>query len=125
MPNWCENIVTVTGPAETLKTFVEFVKGKNDNDSPLSFSFESVLPTPPNLLNEGWYEWRLENWGTKWDLSDMDEEEIIPEDGYCRWSFYTAWGPADGICTILRDKFPDLHISWFYHEPGCEIAGYL
>ena len=25
----------------------------------------------------------------------------------------------------IREKYPDVGISWFYDEPGCELAGYL
>ena len=25
----------------------------------------------------------------------------------------------------IREQFDDLSISWFYDEPGCEVAGYL
>ena len=39
--------------------------------------------------------------------------------------FETAWCPPEEVCNAIRDQFDDLSISWFYDEPGCEIAGYL
>ena len=33
--------------------------------------------------------------------------------------------PADGIYKAIVEKYPDVGISWFYDEPGCELAGYL
>ena len=39
--------------------------------------------------------------------------------------FNTAWSPPEAICSALREQYPDVSISWFYDEPGCEIAGYL
>ena len=39
--------------------------------------------------------------------------------------FNTAWSPPEAICHALREQYPDVSISWFYDEPGCEIAGYL
>ena len=130
MPNWCENEVTITGDTENqIKEFKEYVTaGKCE------FSFEAIVPMPENVkdtthnhlglnADPNWYDWSLEHWGTKWDTNDVqvvdeDEESIT-------YSFDTAWSPPEPICAALRDKFPALHISWFYRESGMEIAGYL
>ena len=29
------------------------------------------------------------------------------------------------VCQAIREQFDDLCVSWFYDEPGCEVAGYL
>ena len=72
--------------------------------------------------SDNWYDWSNENWGTKWDASDP----FLEDDGWMlRYDFDTAWCPPEPICHFLRDKFADLHISWFYREDGVEIAGYL
>ena len=39
--------------------------------------------------------------------------------------FETAWSPPEEVCNAIREQYDDLSISWFYDEPGCEIAGYL
>ena len=39
--------------------------------------------------------------------------------------FETAWCPPEEVCNAIREQYDDLSISWFYDEPGCEIAGYL
>ena len=39
--------------------------------------------------------------------------------------FNTAWSPPEAICSAIREQYPDVSVSWFYDEPGCEIAGYL
>jgi hypothetical protein len=39
--------------------------------------------------------------------------------------FETAWAPPEEVCHAIREQFDDLSISWFYDEPGCELAGYL
>ena len=72
--------------------------------------------------SDNWYTWRNNNWGTKWDVS-----ETWLEDEYdsLRYDFDTAWCPPEPICEFLRDKFPDVSISWFYREEGVEMAGYL
>ena len=75
-------------------------------------------------LDQRWYDWRVQNWDTKWDaydleISDDDEDQL-------EVTFNTAWSPPEAICHALREKYQDtVAISWFYDEPGCEIAGYL
>ena len=73
--------------------------------------------------DDRWYDWRLQNWDTKWDCYDV---VITDDDPECtEIEFNTAWSPPEAICHALREQYPDLSVSWFYDEPGCEIAGYL
>ena len=73
--------------------------------------------------DDRWYDWRLQNWDTKWDAYDV---VVTDDDPDCtEIEFNTAWAPPESICHALRDQYPDVDISWFYDEPGCEIAGYL
>ena len=73
--------------------------------------------------DDRWYDWRVQNWDTKWDCYDV---EITDDDPECtEIQFNTAWSPPEAICNALREQYPDVSISWFYDEPGCEIAGYL
>ena len=73
--------------------------------------------------DDRWYDWRLQNWDTKWDAYDVSVDDDDPDQ--LEVSFETAWSPPEAICHAIRDKYPDLAVSWFYDEPGCEIAGYL
>jgi len=73
--------------------------------------------------DDRWYDWRVNNWDTKWDAYDV---EFVDEDpDQFEVTFNTAWSPPEAICSALREQYPDLSISWFYDEPGCELAGYL
>lgn len=141
MPNWCANRVHISGSVEDVSTFMSLVRGDSDDDN--IFSFQAILPCPselhkynaPQLDNTlaerfikeygyaDWYSWQVHNWGTKWDTSDSyldyaDEESAS-------WYFSTAWSPPEGIYNELSRRFPELSISWFYDEPGMQIAGYL
>ena len=76
-----------------------------------------------NKGDDRWYDWRVQNWDTKWDaydvvVTDDDIEQVEVE-------FNTAWSPPEAICSAIREQYPDVSVSWFYDEPGCEIAGYL
>ena len=137
MPNWCMNTVKVFGEDKDIEEFKEFVKDKD-----LPFSFQKIEPMPEELKNtrsprlgerdkvltdkygaDNWYDWSIINWGVKWDNSDVQFDQ--EDSGSIRYNFDTPWGPPEGIYNILNDKFPDLSISWFYDEPGMQVAGYL
>ena len=75
------------------------------------------------ISDDRWYDWRVQNWDTKWDAYDVSVDDDDPDQ--LEVSFNTAWSPPEAICTELREQYPDLSISWFYDEPGYEIAGYL
>ena len=73
--------------------------------------------------DDRWYDWRVQNWDTKWDAYDVEVVDDDPEN--MEITFNTAWSPPESICHALREQYPDVSISWFYDEPGEEIAGYL
>ena len=83
-----------------------------------SYRFKST-----NQVDDRWYDWRLQNWDTKWDCYDVEVLDDDPEN--LEIGFNTAWSPPEAICSALREQYPDVSVSWFYDEPGCEIAGYL
>lgn len=137
MPNWCTNRVSVSGESEDVKKLVALVRGEGAEGQ---FFLNSIIPMPSELEDTkapttdgaapvidgytNWYEWRVNNWGTKWEVGEVDYYDS-DDDGYVQWEFCTAWGPPEGVCEKLRELFPDVSISWFYDEPGCELAGYL
>lgn len=181
MPNWCDNVVTITG--DRVMELMEAVKGekfeKRGETLQQPFSLHSILPQPeeltgtnsPNYIlptqeeadahNEehknddffppaqtqeevdalyakygsaNWLDWREDNWGTKWDVSydmvsceyDAGFDQIVGStDLSVVYEFPTAWGPPIGIYLELKKRYPDLDISWFYHEPDMQFAGYL
>ena len=73
--------------------------------------------------DDRWYDWRVMNWDTKWDAYDVEVTDNDPEQ--LEVTFNTAWSPPEAICNQIREDYPDVSVSWFYDEPGCEIAGYL
>ena len=140
MPNWCDNTVMIKGTKEEI---VELKEKLYDYSNKNVFNFEAIKKCPQELRSESapqrnqqraailnkkygasdWYQWQVNNWGTKWDTSDSyldyaDEESAS-------WYFSTAWSPPEGIYNELSRRFPDLSISWFFDEPGMQIAGYL
>ena len=141
MPNWCTNRLEVSGKDSNIKSFLQFIKGKDGDGESLVFDFEKVSPTPPELLAVGspntdkelaevlkekygaedWYQWRLNNWGTKWNLSPDIEWDV--HKGLVILLFDTAWSPPLIIMKALGIKFPNLSFSMTYCEPGMGFAG--
>ena len=119
MPNWCNNQVTFRGTTEDINNIIEFVEGC----FPEPFSLDAIIPMPEEN-KEDWYGWRNENWGTKWDATNGDMFDDS-EEGFVSYSFDTAWSPPEPIYNALKEKYPDVRISWFYDEPGMEFSGYL
>jgi len=100
---------------------------KYGNDGELPVRSEDPFVTyrfqSTGRADERWYDWRVQNWDTKWDAYDVVVTDDDPEN--LEVEFNTAWSPPEAICNELREQYPDVSISWFYDEPGCEIAGYL
>ena len=142
MPNWCYNHLEVSGDEIQLREFVE--KSENCPEGS-EFTFNGTHPMPEDLnitkgtqtqdekeqamLNKArygytdWYDWRCEEWGTKWDAveSYIDHNDI----DYFAVTFDTAWAPpVYWIKNIMKD-FPDLQFTLEYEEPGMGFGGRL
>ena len=92
-----------------------------DKDRPFrsGLRFEST-----DVMDDRWYNWRVQNWGTKWDCYTLETDDSDLPHGF-EVTFETAWSPPEEVCSAIREQYPNVSISWFYDEPGCEIAGYL
>ena len=150
MPNWCYNRITIYGDEGTEAKLKEieaiFEKADPFNQIFPIPDFKNIpnekgeLPKLEQRLNQDgsvfyetynfpdgtnddrWYHWCIQNWGTKWDVSELDIE--YADDEILELTFSTAWSPPEGIMQELRDKYPDLGFTCFYDEPGMEVAGY-
>ena len=100
---------------------------KYGNDGELPVRSEDPFVTyrfqSTGRADQRWYDWRIQNWDTKWDAYDVVVTDDDPES--VEIEFNTAWSPPEAICNEIREQYPDVSISWFFDEPGCEIAGYL
>ncbi len=56
-----------------------------------------------------WYEWRLENWGTKWDAYEISV--IHRSDRAIHIAFQTAWSTPQAVIETLAGQYPDLAID--------------
>ena len=110
MPNWCSNFLKVSGDIHELNKFKELTLVKPEKGDELNFTMEILYPTPADLLaesgaNPGWYSWRVDNWGTKWDVAESCIG--LNTDTYLEISYDTAWGPNSAFIQYAAKAFPD------------------
>jgi hypothetical protein len=128
MPNWCNNSITIQGPTETIKQLWE------DARSGEEFGLLQAMAPMPAELNDttapsdspNWYDWRVNNWGTKWDISDEGLEFVDNEDGtaYISGWFDSAWAPPIGAYEKFLDDMDNCSIEASYYEPGMDFGGF-
>jgi len=61
-----------------------------------------------------WYDWNCNNWGTKWDASEVDFTDHGPD--YKQYKFSTAWSPPVEVLTALSAQHPNLWIELEWEE---------
>ena len=149
MPNWCENELRITGPLADRQAFVnkageEFQLG---TFYPMPKELEDVhdgsttidgimvhhwreidgkqIPVDVAELQrkhgaKSWYDWSVEHWGTKWDLSEV---RVLVNGRGVLYSFNTAWAPpCSGILEISK-QYPNLKFKLSYWEGGMAFQG--
>ena len=104
MPNYVRNILRVEG--ENLQAVFDFV-GSHYSD----FDFNKIIPETETCAD--WYDWRVENWGTKWNAVDAQ----ITEDGFI---FDTAWAAPLPVTKKLSELFPSIkfNLTWADEDAG-------
>lgn len=138
MPNWCNNTLSIQGPTETLKPLWEEANregsGLLNAMKPMPAELEGTTsPAPregtPQPLVDGfdnWYDWRVQNWGTKWDV-DLEGLEFTDNgDGTASivgW-FDSAWAPPIEAYNTFLDDMDNCTLESFYEEGGMDFAGH-
>ena len=151
MPNWCYNRIRIDADSDQVEQLKEIHDIFDKHTDPFNQilpipDFKNIpnekgeLPKleqhkgkdgeimwetynfPDGKNDDRWYHWCIANWGTKWDVSELDIE--YSDDEILELTFSTAWSPPEGVMNKLKEKYPDLSFTCFYDEPGMEIAGY-
>lgn len=118
MPNWCLNNITVEHEDSAMVDRFEraYNEGKTCNE---------FLPVPEGYYDdERWYDWCVNNWGTKWDIGAKPEQyglKATRVGNQVSASFDSAWAPPIG----LYDKLFELgyNVKATYWEPGMAYCG--
>jgi len=146
MPNWCDNQITITGPNSVIDKIEKITKEEKDDQGLLNFfhpmpkeldgtTSPSSSADKPQPMVEGfdcWYDWRVENWCTKWEVSEfygVDRQHLNDslDESTISFGFSSAWAPPTGaytrFITSMAEKNLDVSLKAYYHEGGCDFAG--
>lgn len=138
MPNWCNNNISISGPTDTIKQLWEDANQEGEAGGLLN----AMVPQPANMFHgsigtkerqecaeqgiPNWYDWNVENWGTKWDVSTEGLEFTDNGDGTATiegW-FESAWAPPIEAYNRFLDDMDNCSLEASYHEPGMDFGGF-
>jgi hypothetical protein len=130
MPNWCNNNITISGPAETIRQLWDDAQTANrytvveDDVEVEKVGFGLLEAMAP--IGDWEYGTAVDTWGTKWDISDEGLEIIEHGDGTAEitgW-FDSAWAPPIGAYNKFLDDMDNCSIEASYYEMGMDFAGF-
>lgn len=75
---------------------------------------EKVYNNIKKYGHSDWYDWRIENWGAKWNASDTTFNECGEDE--CELWFATPWDAVPKIVETLSAKYPELEIEYQFAE---------
>jgi len=135
MPNWCNNEMTISHddpkmmevvvqawnseeflqtlipcPAELVATVAGFVPDANQE--------EQQKKNVEKYGYKTWYDWQINNWGTKWDICG---DEGVLKNGVMTVGFESAWSPPIAAYQTLVER--GYKITAYYFEPGMGFWG--
>ena len=126
MPNWCSNNISITGPKDKIKALWEAAQKPEEDGGGL---LQAMRPMPKfdndgNDVMPNWWNWRVANWGTKWELSTeglgyTEEGDTATISGWAE----SAWAPPVEAFAYFCDEQPDITATLSYYEPGMCFVG--
>lgn len=148
MPNWCDNNLYISHEdPEMLKKAVDAWESSNflatlvpEPDykvTPVAETFPNItaqyakteeekakaLLNEPTIREDAWWDWRIQNWGTKWDVgydADLDNHAQVNDNTMFVY-FNSAWSPPTGAYEKLEQL--GYSIRAYYFEGGCSFCG--
>jgi hypothetical protein len=140
MPNWCNNTLTLEheNPAMVARAKAAFLNGRLLAEFiPVPADLKIVAgcvgdpveqaklveQTELNRVTHGygnWYDFCVNEWGTKWDVGG-DDGVLNDIEGGIIVSFDSAWAPPTNAYEKLHEM--GFKILAMYYEPGMAFAG--
>jgi hypothetical protein len=148
MPNWCDNNLYLTHEDPEMikkakeawnsgKFLATFVPEPDYTVTPVAQTFPNIMAehakTPeekakallnePTIREDAWWDWRIQNWGTKWDIGRDDDRDNNAQGGENDMFvfFDSAWSPPTDAYAKLHEL--GFSIRAYYHESGCAFCG--
>lgn len=143
MPNWCDNFITLghDDPSMLVRAkealergefLQEFIPCPDDLTNTVSGNVGDPLGKENHQTREelnlvlygyrNWYDFRVEEWGTKWDVGVDDGSVSELDDGTIQASFQSAWAPPTTAYAKLENL--GFTVDAYYHEPGMAFCGH-
>ena len=140
MPNWCNNTLELAhkDPAmivrardafnrmEFLQEFIPVPESLHIVAGRVSDEAEQAKLEADSARNvevhgyENWYDYCVNEWGTKWDIG-ADGYEVEIEDGRLTMSFDSAWSPP--LQAYEKLEALGFEVRAYYYESGMCFAG--
>jgi hypothetical protein len=141
MPNWCENTLTLTGPADQVISFI--CENRGDTTAGEFLLFSKSVPEPTDKYYQAdshldkpisanslpnWYHWRIDNWRTKTEPEIIDLDILTKEIDNrliktATYKFKTPWSPGDVWCQKVIEKYPKIKFCLVYGDSGADFSG--
>ena len=123
MPNHCYQSVYIKGPSALVRElFFQLAEQGRFCDV--------IIPMPLSEASVG-YNWRVENWGTKWDVADVEidspydplEHSYTDDKKVVKFSFrcWTAWAPPIPVWDKLHEM--GVTVEAEYEDEGGMFEG--
>ena len=113
MPNHCDQQVYLSGPHNLLLAIWEELTSDNPK------LLQLIKPMPfeaynenPDTFTPNWYDWRVENWGCKWDIAKS----------WVSYNCWTAWGPPIPVWQVMHDL--GIEVDADYQDEGGMFEGH-
>ena len=145
MPNWCDNQLSITGPNSVIDKIEKIVKAEDTHENTGLLHFFHPMPKElegttspsssakkPQPMIEGfdcWYDWRVHNWSTKWELCEfygVDRQyhsEQNEGESTISFGFSSAWAPPINAYEKFLENNSNCFIRAYYYEGGCDFMG--
>ena len=137
MPNHCYQQVEICGPRFLVQELYNHLTKADPKFCQVvkPMPFEQWLAPRTQWQGfdvAGWYDWRVENWGTKWDVAEVeitqpltihDDEGGDPASMNASFSFncWTAWGPPIPVWDKLHSM--GISVDADYQDEGGLFEG--
>ena len=119
MANECMNYIKLTGRPEDIALFKDSYLVYNEKIEDYELDFNYITPIPIGCQDD--YNFRIENWGNKWDGT---EAYVGAYDNEIYIDVATAWSPCIPIVDKLIRLCPGLEVDYKYYEPGNAFLGW-
>lgn len=136
MPNHVTNYVKLHGEESEILRLLQTVK--SDEFGLGTIDFNKIIPMPDDIYcgdlgpkerelygEKNWYDWRISNWGTKWNAYGYSEDHQYNNDR--KIYFLTAWAAPHPVIEKLSEMFPYIKIEheWADEDIGMNCGRYV